>query len=242
MARDHGYTKIPNSFLRFFTRAPITPQHTMMLLAAIRNCHGFHKPDRIFDLKTLGRWLGWDRRRLSQTARELIERGCFCPHGADKNSPKYRIQNDCKKWNHAWKRRTVDKSVDNPVEKPLLTTLFADSCPHHADTLSAPCGQQGELSTAALPAQEKANDAIEKAFSVVNQNNVEDMLEFLKKSLKKSLKKAEDPDLKKRKIQIFTEMTRSGIWSDDEVLDLARTLTVEELEALYARRVKVSGY
>ncbi|HEY1234772.1 MAG TPA: hypothetical protein VGH22_15445 [Candidatus Binatia bacterium] len=232
---DRGYTKIPNSFLRFFSKTPLTPQHVMMLLCAIRNCHGYHKPERVFDLKDLKRWLSWDRRRLSQTAIELSERGCFCPHGADKKTRKYQIENDCRKWNRSWKRRKTGRAVDNPVDKPLSPVAFADTFAALADGLSAPCGQTESLSTAEPSAETEPNASIDQAFDAASETNIRYMLEFLKKSLKKSLKK-EDSDLQKRKNQIFSEMARSGLWRDDELIPLAKHLTAGELEDLYARR------
>lgn len=231
---DHGYTKIPNSFLRFLSEHPITPQHTMMLMAAIRNCHGFHKPDRDFDLKDLGRWLGWDRRRLSQTAIELVQRGCFCPHGADKKSPKYRIENESRKWKAEWRRGAEKKSVDKPVNKPVLAASFADTLAPLADTLSAPCGHEVELSPAAIEPGAWPNDSIANGFSPAESTKIFDALEFLKKSLKKSLKKEEDPDLKKRN-RIFSDLARARLWTDDALLELAKTRTIDELEALHAR-------
>jgi len=232
---DHGYTKIPNSFLRFLSKTPITPQHAMMLFAVIRNCHGFHKPDRIFGLKDLNRWLAWDRRRISQTAKELVERGCFCPCQTDKKSPNYRMQNDSRKWNRNWNQRAARKSVDNPVDKPISCPCLADSSASCTDTLSVTNGHDHELSTAEPSWSGDSKTLIEQAFEGASPSNIRDMLDFLKKSLKKSLKK-EDSDLQKRKNQIFGAMSRSGLWRDDELIDLAKNLTAAELEDLHAQR------
>src|SRR5688572_24674038 len=72
---DKRYVKFPTPFVDFISGVPMTPQHLMMVAAAIRNCHGFHKPDRSFDLHNLKQWLErvnrgqirWHRRTVYKT-------------------------------------------------------------------------------------------------------------------------------------------------------------------------------
>jgi hypothetical protein len=123
MPKD-GYTKFPNSILAFLSRARLGVLQMKMILAAVRNCHGFHKPDRAFGQRELRNWLmpyltktgeiEWDGRMIFKVAGRLVRRGIFLEHRGDKNKVNYRIQTDYHQWDLGGK-----EPVDNPVDKPV---------------------------------------------------------------------------------------------------------------------------
>jgi hypothetical protein len=243
MALDKRYVKFPTRFVEFITMAKLTENQNKMLHSAIRNTHGFHQPERMFDLTDLRRWLGWDRRSVYRTAEELLQRSIFVIPRDDKNGHKYRINNDSQKWNREWKRVSVGNSVDKSVDKLLITpdqpSLLGAILSSRGMTNRAPRAhlstENGRLSDEEqMPlksSRDKENLAGEKS-------KIVDASDFLKISLKKILKKGPDPDFekrkesKKKKAEIFMQMSRSGRWTDDELLELAKNLTADELDAL----------
>jgi hypothetical protein len=227
MSRTNGYTKFPNSIITFLSRARLGVLQMKMILATVRNCHGFHKPDREFGQAELRNWLPpywtetgqveWDRRTIFKVAQRLVKRGVFVIRRADEKRSKYQIQNDCQKWDLGWNKKTVHNPVDNSVDShsPGVTKDAPEGDSRH---LYPP---KPEVHQEDLFAQENAE--IGKLSTLVDL--------ALKKSLKKE-KKEEPPD-RKRRLKIFKKMAQSTFWSDAELFELIMKHSPEDLEALY---------
>ncbi len=244
MTPDKRYVKFPTAFIDFICSAKFPECQSKMLLAAVRNCHGYHQPDRCFDLLSLKRWLGWDRRAVFRTAGELLQRKMFFRE----TNGEYRLNNDAGAWLQDWTRSGADPAVDNPVDKSVDNSQgclpLDDKVSSHGMTSVIPTEQ---LSTgqavSKLFEEMKSNSPPPKENPQAPPAQVFDASEFLKKSLKKILKKKEnsepDPDVlkndseRKKKIEVYKCMIRSGRWSDGELIELARTSSAAQLEAVF---------
>ncbi len=241
---DNRYVKFPTRFIDFICSAKFPESQSKMLMTAVRNSHGYHQPDRTFDLNSLKRWLRWDRRAVFRTAGELLQRKIFL-----RDSPgEYRLNNDAETWLQDWSRAAVDQGVDKAVDKSVDSS---QGCLPLDDKVSSP-GMTTVIPTEHL----STGQAVSKLFEEMKSNSpppkenpqappaqVFDASEFLKKSLKKILKKKEnsepDPDVlkndseRKKKIEVYKCMIRSGRWSDGELIELARTSSAAQLEAVF---------
>jgi hypothetical protein len=232
---DKRFVKFPTSFVEFVVIAKLTECQNKMLHAVVRYCHGFHKPDRVFNLADLNLWLGWHRRSIQRTAEELVQRQIF-----SRESHAYRMQNDAQKWQREWEGRAVDKSVDNPVDKSNQGALPGTEICAQNPTFMRPWAQLSTGDEAPdLTPQSASNVPNQKEDSPFPDPRIVDLCDWLKISLKKERNKEieePDPDLKKRKLEIFKEMSRSKLWSDNELVELAKTLGPDELAELHAGR------
>lgn len=240
MTTDKRYVKFPTCFIEFIMTTKFPEYQSKMLLAAVRNCHGYHEPERRFDIVDLVRWLRWDRRSVYRAVGELLQRNIF---RRDKDG-KYLINGLCDEWVPETPKAHVDKSVDNPVDNSkqlvLQSTLdyrsSGNPLPLTAHLSTAFDGSTNAEESEVKPPTEKENLPAASA-------QVIDAAEFLKNSLKKILKKKENSDSdsdvlknaseKKKKLEVYKLMVRSGRWNDDELLDLAKQSSAEQLEAVY---------
>lgn len=287
---DKRYVQFPTSFIEFLKRAALGHEQFKMLLITVRHCHGFHKPNRTFDLVDLRHWIGWDRRKIFRVAQSLCRRCIFLLCVGEKAGGKYAIENDAQKWcvrqrfpksepvdnlrdtsvnqaelpllqpvdNSTYPQvrpvqfspksqpvdnfidtslvpqnlalhKTVDNPVDNPVDKSWGGARMMTLSLTNDDTFLTNDDSPPSYPQANSPSQATEVTSVFRNLSTDTQNP-------LKKLLKKYKETPDHSDLKKGKNEIFKEMARSGLWNDDELIDLAAAHDADQLRALFAAK------